>query len=353
MGLGTFLLVIGILLFLKIHHNSPINFITENDFYQDFEMLDDEFHKNHRLRDSAPRRSSSQINGWKVLNTSNEGLIFVKDILFVPKRKLPKGANIYKAKHFPEFLWSKINDPVYKLDNVEAGERGGLNSFMQSRGSVKNLKPNVLNSLLSHGHRRENSPNFGGKQNLPGKGVMPTFPNKKTRGDILNSDLCTSPPCQEYLSPFDLPHFQYCQRKAGLLGGQEPLSSTCRFRIASPHSPAVALASVPGSGADHLRRLLQDVTGLCTGSTTCDTTLRMSGYSGECLRSKTVLVVKTHQLDAFWYGVVPDPGFIPKGFKKLVDVPVFESAIFLVRNPYQALLEEWSTQNPYQGLFIK
>ena len=43
----------------------------------------------------------------------------------------------------------------------------------------------------------------------------------------------------------------------------------------------MALMSTPGAGANHLRELLQNVTGLCTGSVYCDANLRTRGFAGE------------------------------------------------------------------------
>lgn len=173
------------------------------------------------------------------------------------------------------------------------------------------------------------------QQQQPGKFLEPRLSSKDGR--------CTVAPCKEYLSFLDIPHFKYCSKKSRLRPDNEPLATTCKFRRANPNAPSVGLASSPGSGADQVRDLLQKVTGLCTGSTTCDMRLRVSGFAGECLRSRTVLVVKTHQVEPWWSGVpVNRSQGVPKGFNKVVDVPVFESAVYLIRDPYEAMLEEWA-----------
>jgi len=122
---------------------------------------------------------------------------------------------------------------------------------------------------------------------------------------------------------------------------KEPEKSTCHFINGKRRSP-VALASFPGSGNTWVRGLLQDTTGICTGGIYCDTTLRKNGYPGECIRSGVVLVVKTHQIDPRWTGVHFDESIPSTHFNKLKYIPVYSSAIFLVRNPFDALVSEWN-----------
>ena len=148
---------------------------------------------------------------------------------------------------------------------------------------------------------------------------------------------CSDPLCSEFLTEADLQHFHYCFRKAKLLTEFEDYS--CHF-VNSVSSP-IALASFPGSGNTWVRGLLQDITGICTGGIYCDPTLRRSGYPGECIRSGVVLVVKTHQTAPRWTGVYYDKSAPFKYFKKLEHIPVYSSAIFLVRNPFDALIAEW------------
>ena len=149
---------------------------------------------------------------------------------------------------------------------------------------------------------------------------------------------CENQLCSEFLTRLDTPHFKYCLRKSRLK--VEPEKSICHFISGRRRSP-IALASFPGSGNTWVRGLLQDITGICTGGVHCDTVLMRNGYPGEYIRSGVVLVVKTHQIDPRWTGVHYDKP-LPLGyFKKLKDVPVYRSAIFLVRNPFDALVAEW------------
>ena len=156
------------------------------------------------------------------------------------------------------------------------------------------------------------------------------FPAKSDCGDKM---------CSEFLTSDDVEHFQYCFRQMKL--PTKINKYTCHF-INSTKSP-IALASFPGSGNTWVRGLLQDTTGtcICTGGVHCDTVLMRNGYPGEYIRSGVVLVVKTHQIDPRWtevhYDSPPSLGY----FKTLKDVPVYRAAIFLVRNPFDALVAEW------------
>ena len=151
---------------------------------------------------------------------------------------------------------------------------------------------------------------------------------------------CKSRICREFLSKNDLGYFEYCWKKSKL--ESEVQRSQCRF-INGTGRPPVALASFPGSGNTWVRGLLQQATGICTGGIYCDTTLRVSGYPGESLRSGSTLVVKTHQVDPRWTGVFYPPNTTDNYFKKeSKKVPVYDAAIFLIRNPFDALVAEWN-----------
>ena len=141
---------------------------------------------------------------------------------------------------------------------------------------------------------------------------------------------CMNRVCINFLDTNDSSHFSYCWRKSKL--NHEPNRSVCRFLNASDRVP-VALASFPGSGNTWVRGLLQAATGVCTGAIHCDTTLRRSGFPGESVRSGKTLVIKTHQTD---------PNYPPKHFEKRADIPVYSSAIFIIRNPLNALVVEWN-----------
>ena len=59
--------------------------------------------------------------------------------------------------------------------------------------------------------------------------------------------------------------------------------------------PRVGIVSFPGSGNTWVRYLLQQMTGILTGSVYEDGDLRRNGFKGEYHRSGRVLVVKTHE----------------------------------------------------------
>ncbi|KAL4711902.1 hypothetical protein ACJJTC_006071 [Scirpophaga incertulas] len=90
-----------------------------------------------------------------------------------------------------------------------------------------------------------------------------------------------------------------------------------------PVADVVALVSHPGSGNTWLRYLLQQVTGIVTGSIYMDYGLRVHGFPAENVTDGSVLVVKTHEA----------PPADPKKFK---------SGILLIRNPRDAILADFN-----------
>ena len=150
---------------------------------------------------------------------------------------------------------------------------------------------------------------------------------------------CVSKPCIEYLSDFDIQYYQYCGKKANIMEDKPP-AATCSFRKSDSALPLVALASSSESGIDNLRWFLQELTGLCTGSVDCNVNLRRAGYAGENLwKSTAVLGVKITWVNPLWSGM--NPG-IP-------DMPAFDSAIYLLRNPFDAILEDWNQKQSKSG----
>ena len=69
----------------------------------------------------------------------------------------------------------------------------------------------------------------------------------------------------------------------------------CRaVRFLSPPGRVTALASFPGSGNTWTRHLIQQLTGLATGSVYRAPTLACGGFPGESRQDGSVVVVKTH-----------------------------------------------------------
>lgn len=77
-----------------------------------------------------------------------------------------------------------------------------------------------------------------------------------------------------------------------------------------------ALASYPGSGNTWVRLLLEELTGVFTGSVYCDASLLFSGMLGAFVVSSRVLVVKTHH------------GYLSSA----------KGVVVIVRNPFHALI---------------
>ncbi len=109
------------------------------------------------------------------------------------------------------------------------------------------------------------------------------------------------------------------------------------FRAKNHSNPLVALSSIPGSGNTWVRYLLQQATGIYTGSVYHDPGLKKAGFGGEKVVDSTVLSIKTHSA----------------GEEK------FDQAIVIVRHPKEAILAEFNWEysrkslkqpNPHIGL---
>lgn len=87
-----------------------------------------------------------------------------------------------------------------------------------------------------------------------------------------------------------------------------------------------ALASFPGSGNTWLRYLLQQATGILTGSVYKDFGLLKSGFPAESISNTSVLLVKTHEWGSHVWSK-------------------FGKAILLVRDPAKAILAEFNRQS--------
>ena len=94
----------------------------------------------------------------------------------------------------------------------------------------------------------------------------------------------------------------------------------------------ITLVSFPGSGNTWTRLLLEQATGIFTGSIFCDQDLRSSGFFGEQIISSNVLAVKTHY-----------PGIGNPKFNHFNPVRV-DGAIFIMRNPLDSIVAERKRQ---------
>ena len=139
----------------------------------------------------------------------------------------------------------------------------------------------------------------------------------------------------EYLDSFTRQLFYECvaKKRALLLHEkQETAQQKCQKKISfiNRTSPIVALVSFPGSGNSWVRHLIEQATGIYTGSLYCDQTLK-AFFPGEHLVSGNVIVVKTHRPDSF---------NLPTNVQENFGKKSFEKAILIVRDPYDALISE-------------
>ena len=110
-----------------------------------------------------------------------------------------------------------------------------------------------------------------------------------------------------------------------------PEVSPCResLRFRADGGVVTALASFPGSGNTWLRYLLEQTTGVLTGSIYCDRGLKLY-FNGEYVPTSNVLVVKTHSATS---------SFLVKTTSSVKRVH-FDRAVILVRNLRDALISE-------------
>nr|XP_006815245.1 PREDICTED: WSC domain-containing protein 1-like [Saccoglossus kowalevskii] len=113
------------------------------------------------------------------------------------------------------------------------------------------------------------------------------------------------------------------RNETGDMSGQDVNQEiNCTAEPAPPHSlPLVALASAPSSGNTWVRHLLEQATGISTGSYYNDARLARGGFLGETLKwnSGRTLVIKTH-----------------KSLKQS------SAAIILLRNPFDRIISEYN-----------
>ena len=161
-----------------------------------------------------------------------------------------------------------------------------------------------------------------------------------TKSDTYNTN-CADHICLQYLSLVDKARYQSCSRATP----NPHTVGNCHF-MDGRHRQAVALASYPGSGNTWVRGLLEAATGICTGAIYCDMSLRDRGFLGEKVQGGSVLVVKTHGSVSLWTGV---------NTKKFDKRTHFSSAIFIVRNPLDAMVAEWNRRvaNNFRGRTVK
>ncbi|XP_046363397.2 WSCD family member CG9164-like [Haliotis rufescens] len=91
--------------------------------------------------------------------------------------------------------------------------------------------------------------------------------------------------------------------------------------------PLTVLVSFPGSGNTWTRHLLEQMTGVATGSDDFDKNLEARGFLGERKMDGSTIAVKTHTL------------YKPQSRKPLRDI---KRAILIIRNPYNAMVADFN-----------
>jgi len=111
------------------------------------------------------------------------------------------------------------------------------------------------------------------------------------------------------------------RRKPGV-----PITWCRHLGLKAAPGPVTALASFPGSGNTWLRYLLQQATGVSTGSVYKDVALLKNGFPAESVVNGSVLAVKTHE----WGPATRD---------------MFTKAILLIRDPFDSILAEFNRRS--------
>ena len=108
-------------------------------------------------------------------------------------------------------------------------------------------------------------------------------------------------------------------------------------------SSRTALVSFPGSGNTWVRYLLQQMSGIMTGSVYDDGVLRNHGFPGEHVADDKVLVVKTHE----WGPVIRYifVHFYPSLHHKLSFRSRYNASVLLIRDPLESILSEYNRRS--------
>lgn len=177
--------------------------------------------------------------------------------------------------------------------------------------------------------------NFDGKvrNGFPGLDLVPLDTSKKS--SMKDSSHVSG---LQYLDDFSLSRFRECSSSKSKSTPKKQADCYKRRTFLPSQSPMVALVSFQGSGNTWLRYLLEQSTGVFTGSIYCDTSLKKF-FPGEYIVSGNVLAIKTH---------IPKSHQVPVGVQNNLKRKFYDKAILLVRNPFDALVSEanrrWNTE---------
>ena len=213
--------------------------------------------------------------------------------------------------------------------------KGRLMVDKQSLSAISQLEARKMNEKRSGALKNTDFmaliPNF--KQDSRYSLLRKKFPIESSSSSSHPVTYCTDDICSGYLSADDKSRYDSCIDSVKGTNITLP-TSKCKFINGAGRDP-VALVSLPGSGNTWVRGLLEHMTGVCTGAIYCDISLRSHGFTGEYVRGGSVLVVKTHENSPIWMDEKNPP-------KKHNYWGRFGSAVFILRNPFNALVAEWN-----------
>lgn len=133
-----------------------------------------------------------------------------------------------------------------------------------------------------------------------------------------------------HLDHSSLSRYYQCKSSVNSNGKLEKIHWCKKRKFMITNLSLVALVSFHGSGNTWLRYLLEQSTGVFTGSVYCDQILK-ANFPGESVVSGNVIAVKTHHANS---------RSLPKDVQFTLRKEVYDKAIVLVRNPFDALLSE-------------
>lgn len=134
-----------------------------------------------------------------------------------------------------------------------------------------------------------------------------------------------------YLDHLSLSRYYSCKPSSVPLLPNHTVEKQCKnVTFVNHQSSLVALVSFHGSGNTWVRHLVEQATGIFTGSIYCDPGLK-SVFPGESIVSGNVIVIKTHRSDSVE---------LPDDVKLFTQKTSYDKAIVIVRNPYDALVSE-------------
>lgn len=337
------------------HDNDKMITNNDIDIYDDFIEQERQFTKKRPLRDTKPRAALSPDQKEFVNNRIRTlktilGAVVLKDYLFTPRYP-----GLWKGYSKKKSDLKRLLSSDWDSDKHEGAEQNS-NSLEQKPDSdvIKNLLGDFKQKEVQESRLKRKKLDPKARLQNTAMKLAALYAKLSSKNKDFNRTLdkdpnnahnslsqgdCNKPLCVEYLTSQDADQFQYCTKKAKLESSIAPQVSVCHFMNGTKRN-SVALAGYPASGHTQVSQLLQHVTGLCTGGINCDITLRRNGFPGESIVSGAVLVVRTIEPEPHWTGLK---------YKSKENVPVFGSAIYLIRNPLKAMSEVWMSEKVEPG----